>query len=269
MLTVPKRVCERLVAAMKQYQSVLKTQRDRDVSEADTVTVVKDLLADVFGFDKYAEVTGEHAIRGTRCDLAIKVENKLRVLIEVKAIGLDLKDQHVKQAVDYAANQGVDWVILTNGIRWVLYHVLFAKPIDKEEIADIDLLAIDTKKVGDLEKLYLLTKEGLNKDALDEYRSRKDATSRFMIASILTRSDTVVAAIRKEVRRVSDILVDQGVIQKVLRHEVIKRELLEGESAKACAGRYDRADRSAKKRKSREAPTEQPSAADCDELPTA
>ena len=40
---------------------------------------------------------------------------KLHYLIEVKAIGSDLKENHVKQAVDYAANEGVDWVLLTTG----------------------------------------------------------------------------------------------------------------------------------------------------------
>ena len=35
--------------------------------------LVKDLLAEVFGYDKYAELTSEHAIRGTYCDLAVKV----------------------------------------------------------------------------------------------------------------------------------------------------------------------------------------------------
>ncbi|HBS28827.1 MAG TPA: restriction endonuclease subunit R [Phycisphaerales bacterium] len=249
MLSVPKRVVERLVAGIKQYQPVLRTQRDRDVSEADTVTIVKDLLADAFGYDKYSEVSGEHAIRGTRCDLAVKIDGKLRVLLEVKAIGLDLKEVHVKQAIDYAANQGVDWVILTNAVRWILFHVSFAKPIDKEEVADIDLLAVETRKDADLERLYLLTKEGLLKEALAEFRDRKDATSRFMIAAILTQSDAVIAAIRKEVRRVSDILVDSPVIEKVLRSEVIKRELLEGEAATDAAKRYNRAERTSKPRK--------------------
>ena len=36
-------------------------------------------------------------IRGTFCDLAIKLDGTLAVLIEVKAIGLDLKEQYVKQ----------------------------------------------------------------------------------------------------------------------------------------------------------------------------
>jgi hypothetical protein len=107
-MPVPKRVIERIASTLKQYQSILELQRSRDVSEADTDTVVKDLLSDVFGYDKYAELTSEHSIRGTFCDLAVKIDGKLSFLIEVKAIGVDLKDSHVKQAIDYAANQGVN-----------------------------------------------------------------------------------------------------------------------------------------------------------------
>lgn len=58
--------------------------------------IVSDMLAEVFGFDKYSEVTRELCIRGTYCDLAVRIDQKLRFLIEVKAIGTELKDQHVK-----------------------------------------------------------------------------------------------------------------------------------------------------------------------------
>jgi len=39
-------------------------------------------------------------IRGAFCDLAVKLDGALAFLIEVKAVGLELKEQHVKQAVD-------------------------------------------------------------------------------------------------------------------------------------------------------------------------
>ena len=55
------------------------------MSEADTVKLVMDLLEQVFGYDKYADVTSEHAIRGTYCDLAIKIDDKLVQLIEVQS----------------------------------------------------------------------------------------------------------------------------------------------------------------------------------------
>lgn len=116
MAAIPKKVLERLIAGIKRYQPILAAAKARDVGEADTVTIIKDMLADIFGYDKYSEVTSEFAIRGTFCDLAIKLDGALQILIEVKAIGLELKEPHVKQAIDYAANQGIDWVLLTNGV---------------------------------------------------------------------------------------------------------------------------------------------------------
>jgi len=53
-------------------------------------------------------------------------------LIEAKAINIELKDAHVKQAVDYAANEGITWVVLSNGAVWRLYCLKFGKPIDKD-----------------------------------------------------------------------------------------------------------------------------------------
>ena len=110
----------------------VRRQGRRDVGESDTVTIVTDMLAEIFGYDKYSEITSEHAIKGTYCDLAIKLEGGNQSIIEVKAVGLGLKDQHVKQAVDYAANQGVEWVVLTNGVTWRVYKVFFVRPIDHE-----------------------------------------------------------------------------------------------------------------------------------------
>lgn len=255
-MAVPKRVADRISSCLKQFQAVLQQQKARDVSEADTVTVVKDLLSEIFGYDKYAELTSEHSIRGTYCDLAVKIEGRLAFLIEVKAIGVELKDQHVKQAVDYAANQGCEWVVLTNGVEWRLYQVMFKKPIDKQEIASFNLLAASARNEGDMEKLYLITREGFTKSALADYRDRKDATSRFVLAAIILNSDAVQSAIRREVRRISDILVDSDVIAKMLRDEVIKRETIEGEQAEAAARRVARAasDRAPKEPATSDAP---------------
>lgn len=239
-MAVPKRVCDRIAGCLKTYQAILQSQRARDVSEADTVTIVKDLMSDLFGYDKYAELTSEHSIRGTFCDLAVKLDGKLSFLIEVKAIGLDLKEGHVKQAIDYAANQGCEWVVLTNGISWHLYHVLFQKPIDKQEVASFNLCSVNAKNESEVEKLYLITREGFTKRALSDYRDRKDATSRYMLAAIVLNSEAVQSAIRREIRRVSEHMVDAEVICRILRDEVLKRETIEGELATAAARRVAR-----------------------------
>jgi len=244
-VSVPKRIAERIGSKLKNYQGVLQQQKSRDISEADTVTVIKDVLSDVFGYDKYAELTSEHSIRGTFCDLAVKIDGKLAFLIEVKAIGIDLKDSHVKQAVDYAANQGCEWVVLTNGIDWRLFHVVFKKPIDKQEIAQFNLTSIAPRSESDIEKLYLLTREGFTKSALADYRDKTDATSRFMLAAIILHSESVQSAIRREIRRVSDIIVPAEDVERMLREEVLKRETIEGPSADTALRRVSKmADRS-------------------------
>ncbi|MCA8948440.1 MAG: type I restriction enzyme HsdR N-terminal domain-containing protein [Planctomycetes bacterium] len=231
MAGAPKRVVDRIKAALKQFVPVLQAQRDRDVSEADTVTLVKDLMSSMLGFDKYAELTSEHAIRGTYCDLAVKLDGKLRLLVEVKAIGIQLTDRHAKQAIDYAANQGVDWVVLTNSIQWRLYRVVFAKPIDAKLASEFDMLTVNVRSKDDVERLYLLSREGFQRSALQEYAERQAATSRFLVASLLLNDDDVVAVIRRELRKITDMLVDCHAIKQVLRHEVIKREALEGPEA--------------------------------------
>lgn len=241
MAAIPKKVAERLVAGLKRYQPVLAAARARDVGEADTVTIIKDMLADVFGYDKYSDVTSEHSIRGTFCDLAIKIDNQLQTLIEVKAIGLELKDQHVKQAVDYAANQGVDWVLLTNGITWRVYRLIFAKPIDQELVLEIDFCALNTRADGDIELLYLWCKEGWQRSVLGEYHIQKQALSRFFVGAML-QTDTVLDVIRRELRRVSpDVRIDAAQIKAVLVGEVIKREVLEGEKADDARKKISRA----------------------------
>lgn len=187
-------------------------------------------------------MTGELAIRGTYCDLAIKLDEKFVQLIEIKAIGIELNDRHVKQGIDYAANKGIEWVILTNGVVWRLYHVVFAKPIDKHLIAEIDITTMDCRREGDQERLFLFTKEGFKKGVHEELRNRQDATSRFLVAALLIHNDTVVQAIRRELRRVVDVNVSEDEILKVLEAEVIKRDALEGPSADEAAARVNKAE---------------------------
>ncbi len=231
MATVPKRISERISTGIKKYQPILNAAKARDVGEADTVTIIKDILSDVFGYDKYSEITSEFSIRGTYCDLAIKLDNKLATLIEAKAIGLDLKEQHVKQAVDYAANQGVDWVLLTNGVTWRVYHLIFAKPIEQELVLEFDATSLSSRSERDIETLFLLCKEGWQKSAIGDYHTQRQALSRFFIGAVL-QTDPVLDSIRRELRRVSpDVKIDSEQIKDVLRNEVIKREVLEGDKA--------------------------------------
>ena len=73
MANIPVKVADRLASSIKRFQPVLASAQSRDVNESDTVIIITDMLSDVFGYDKYSEVTSETAIRGTYCDLAVKL----------------------------------------------------------------------------------------------------------------------------------------------------------------------------------------------------
>ncbi|MDX1946451.1 MAG: hypothetical protein SFU86_13710 [Pirellulaceae bacterium] len=228
---MPKKVADRIASGLKRLGPIIQQQRTRDVSEADTVTLVKDLLSEVFGYDKYTEVTSEVAIRGTYCDLAVKLDDKLCELVEVKAIGLTLNDRHLKQGVDYGANQGIEWIVLTNAAVWQLHHIIFGKPIDSQLVLEVDLTTLDPKKDADIECLFPFTKEGFRKGAPAELRDLKDATSRYVFAALLLNNESVGNMIRRELRRIVDVNVSEEEIRRILETDVIKRDALEGPEA--------------------------------------
>jgi predicted type IV restriction endonuclease len=228
---VPSKVAERLAAGIKRFQPILASAKSRDVGESDTVIIVTDMLSEVFGYDKYSEITSETSIRGTWCDLAIKLDGAIEFLIEVKAIGSDLKDSHTKQAVDYSANQGTDWVILTNGETWRIYKVTFAKPIAHELVIEINCSQLNPKKSSDIELLYHLTREGWLRSALGEFHTQQQALSRFFLGAMVL-SNPVLEVIRRELKRLSpDVKISAEQIKSALVQEVLKREVVEGEKA--------------------------------------
>lgn len=241
MAKLPKRVAERVVSGLKRFQPIIAAAKARDVNESDTVVIVTDLLQEIFGYDKYSEITSEHMIRGTYCDLAVNIGGSLACLIEVKAIGLELKEQHVKQAVDYAANQGCEWVALTNAVDWRVYRVSFGKPIEHELVVDLDLLAVNARKPDDVELVGLLAKEGWQKANLGEYHNQRQALSRFTLAQLML-GDPVAEVLRREIRRLSpEVRVELEQIKAVIEVEVLKRDVLEGEKAEAAKKQIARA----------------------------
>lgn len=229
---ISKKVLDRFSTTLKGYQSIGVSHRARDVSEADTVTLVKDMLADVFGFDKYQELTSEHQIRGTYCDLAVKIDGKVNYLIEVKSAGTELNDAHLRQAVNYGAHQGIEWVVLTNAIDWRLYRIKFAQPIDFEVISSFKVPDINLKNEEDCKKLFLLCREGITTDAMDVYHQHTQILNRFVVAQVIL-AEPVLGAIRREMRRLfPELKVDQENISEMLTNEIFKREVIEGDKAK-------------------------------------
>jgi Type I restriction enzyme R protein N terminus (HSDR_N) len=251
-MPVSAKVADRIAAQMKRYQGVLATIQKKDISEADTVTVINDILADVCGYDKYHEVTGQYAIRGTFVDLAVKVDENIRFLIEVKAVGIELKDIHIKQAIDYAANEGIEWVVLTNGAVWRVYNVHFGQPIEKILVCEVDLMALSPKSDEILQCFGNLSREGFSKGKMADLLHQKQLTNKFTVAALLI-SDDVLDDLRREIRRLgSGIKVEVDYLRALLTNEIVKRDLIDSEEASAAFQNVKRLQRTAARKKSSE-----------------
>lgn len=241
MAAIPSKAADRIRTQLKRFQPILQAAKTRDVNESDTVVIVTDLLQYVFGYDKYTEITSEHMIRGTFCDLAIKLDGALAFLLEVKSIGTELRDNHVKQAIDYAANQGTEWVGLTNGHVWRVYKVTFSKPIEFEVIVDVDLLALNPRDVPTIELLGLLAKEGWQRAGLAEHAAHREVLSKYTLAAVIL-SETVIDVMRRELRRIApETKITEVELRDSLQADVLKREVLEGDKAKIAARNVARA----------------------------
>ncbi len=231
MSALPAKVTARLAEGIKRFQPILASAKSRDVGEADTSVIVTEMLSDVFGYDKFLEITSEHEIKSTYCDKAIKVEGKLVLLVEIKPIGSDMKDSYIRQATDYAAKQGVDWVVLTNGVVWRTYKMLFTKPVEFEMVVEFNFCELNPKHEKDLELLSLLAKESWHKDRLEQYKTQKQALSRFSLAALIL-SAPILDVLRRELRRLSPgIKIETEQIAEVLQAEVLKREVIDDEKA--------------------------------------
>jgi hypothetical protein len=233
-MAVSKKVADRIIANLKKYQTILTDAKNRDISESDTVVILADMLAELLGYKKYVEITTEFAIRGTYVDLAVKVGEEVRFLLEAKAINIDLKDNHIKQAIDYGANHGIEWVVLTNGAIWQVYKIHFKQPIDKSLIFEVDLLKTTTKNTQLIECFGTLSREGFTQSSMTAFFQQQQATSKYSIGALLS-TETVIAALKKELKKLSPSLkVEDDYIRQIIQNDVIKRELVEGEEAAAA-----------------------------------
>lgn len=241
MIKISKKVVDRWPNAVRALTAVALSHKTRDVSEADTVTLVKDMLADIFGFDKYNELTSEQQIRGTFCDLAVRIDGKIRVLIEVKAAALALNESHLRQAINYGAHEGIEWVVLTNALEWRLYRIKFGQPVDFEQVSAFSIADLNLKNEEDQRKLFLLCREGITSDAMGVYHQHISLLNKFTVAQVVL-SEPVVSCVRREIRRYfPELKIEPESISDLLTNEILKREVIDGDKVKDAQQRLKKA----------------------------
>ena len=256
MISISAKIKDRIASGMKKFQPILLKAQAADINESDTVTIITDMLCDIFGYDKYENVTSEFAIKKTFCDLAIKLDGKIPLLIECKSAGIDLKDDHVRQATNYAADAGIEWVVLTNGIYWRVFKIIFSKPVEKQLIYDFNFCELSNKKQNDIEMLYYLCKEAFaksSKNSLEELHAQKQIFNKYIVGQIML-TDVAIDAVRKNIKRVyPEIKVDNDELYAMIFNDIFKRDIVEGDAAVEAKKAVQKAEKKAAAAKAKKA----------------
>ena len=234
MITINAKVKERISAGIKKFQPILRKAQAADINESDTVTIITDMLCDIWGYDKYENITSEFAIKKTFCDLAIKLDGKVPLLIECKAAGIDLKDDHVRQATNYAADAGIEWVVLTNGVYWKVFRIVFSKPVDKQLVYEFNFCELSNKKQSDIEMLFYLCIEAFaksSKNTLEGLHAQKQIFNKHIVSQVML-TNVCVDSVRKQLKKLyPDVKIDNDELFAMIHNDIFKRDVIEGDAA--------------------------------------
>ena len=116
---------------LREYRKKYLTKKQNlELDESATRIMVNYFLTDVLGYTELDDIKTEYAIKGGYADYVIQLARKKHFVVEVKSIQIDLNAHHLRQSRGYAADEGIDWILLFNGKQIQLYRVIFGKPID-------------------------------------------------------------------------------------------------------------------------------------------
>jgi hypothetical protein len=196
MLTANK--LQKVLNGVKAYRKEFFSKEMLDLDESGTRLMVNDVLEDVLGYKSLDEIRTEYMIKGTYADYVIQIGGARHFLVEVKALGLQLSDKHLRQAVNYAANEGIEWAVLTNGRVFQLYKIIFGQPIENKLVFEIDLSNPDTAKQS-AEWLQYLHRDSVTKKGLNQLWNNFIAIEKSTIASLLL-TKPAIAFIGKQIK---------------------------------------------------------------------
>lgn len=182
MLTSNKQ--SKLLDALKKYSKKYLHGKLTELDESGTRLMINSFLTEVMGYEPIEEVKTEYMIKGTYADYVVQLKGTRHFLVEVKALSIELSANHLRQAINYGANEGIEWALLTNGKRFEFYKILFNKPIEHRKVFSIDFSDPMQLRNG-IEILQFLHKDSVANKGLDLLWNKHTALEPANVAGLL------------------------------------------------------------------------------------
>jgi predicted transport protein len=213
-----------IIRCIESLRVQLERHRKEGLKEYPTRTIFIDPMLSALGWDVRDpdEVELERpTVDGKSVDYAMKVNRKVVLHLEAKQLGDTLDDvKAITQVVGYAANDGIDWCVLTNGVRYKVYKsserasapekLLFEVSIDPEDS--------DGSSVQELAKQFQrLSRESMAAGRLDEIGAVIFTTGKVRKALDRLFTEASPSLIRLIRKNMSDSTVTPSQIAQALR----------------------------------------------------
>jgi hypothetical protein len=183
---------------IKTYKRKYLRKEFQRLDESATRIMTNSFLTEALGYKELEEIKTEYRIRSEYADYVVQLNRKKHFVVEVKSIELDISDKHLRQSLSYAANEGIDWILLLNGREIQLYRVNFGKPISTSMIFKLNLMDTDDLKIAP-EQLWHLTKKAVEKKELELFWKRTSALQPENLAKLLY-SEEIVKRLRNDLK---------------------------------------------------------------------
>lgn len=188
---------------LKKYAEVFKNAREQDTSEANTVMYLIEFFKDVLDYDPLlGEISRELQIKERYCDFGIRLGDKVVFIVEAKSAGIkSLNAKHIEQAGNYASHGAINWVLLTNGVEWHLYHLTFEAGIQHDLVFDLNFVdGLEKNPDFVWDTLSILAKSNVEGNSLQTYYEQKKLLSPKTVVNILL-GEEVLMKVRQELNR--------------------------------------------------------------------
>ena len=124
--------------------------------------------------------------------------------------------------------------MLTNGITWRIYQVLFGKPVETVLVCEFNFCDLNVNQPEDYAPLYALCAEafqGEDNTALSQLYVQRRVLNRYVVGQVLL-NDWMIGTIRRSLERhYPGVKMDDGDVRRILREEVLRSEIVEGPQA--------------------------------------
>ncbi len=211
-LTASKK--RKLLSEIKKYRRKYLGGKYSEADESATRLMINDFLTGMLGFIALDEVKTEYMIRGAYADYVIQIKGKQHFVVEVKAMPIALSPKHLRQVVNYAANEGIEWALLTNGRQFEFYKVIFEKPINALKVFSLDVS--DEKQLKNaVDHLQFLTRSLIQAKGLDCLWNRCSALNPVNLCRFLY-SAKIVGYLKRQLKKVYKNKFTEGEIENAL-----------------------------------------------------